>query len=312
MNVLTDLLNDLREKRLWPLAVLLLVAIIAVPVLLSNSSKPVPAAATRTPAVSALPGLPVVSAQSTPSSSHLTGPSRDPFSGSGSSTTSTASTTSTTGTTTSSTTSSSKSGTASGGTSAPSTGTSAPSTTTAPKSIVPAGTPAPKPAPGTLEPSQSYEVALAITNASGGLNTIDPLKRLSVLPNDQQPLLVEMGVLKGGRRVMFAVQPGTVVNGPGVCTPGPIDCEVMSLALDQTESLSQQTPTGVNQVALFAVTNISAADHNSTAAADKARRREDSAGRAVLNHSTLDALSLFQYQPSLGVVVDLRNLQVGG
>jgi hypothetical protein len=32
----------------------------------------------------------------------------------------------------------------------------------------------------------------------------------------------------------------------------------------------------------------------------------------VLSKSNLSALSLFQYEPNLGAVVDLRNLVVGG
>ena len=316
MNVLRDILTDLREKRLWPLAVLLVIAIVAIPLVLSKSTKPAPTASAPTPAVPALPGLPVVSAQTTTSSAHPTGPSRNPF---GTGTGTTASTVSSTTTTTSTATGSTGAGTtttsttsSSGGTSS-SPSTSAPqSTTTPPKSIIPAGTPTPKPAPGTLTSTQSYDVALAETNASGGLNTLDPLQRLSVLPNDGQPLLVELGVLQGGHRVLFAVQPGTVVGGPGTCTPGPIDCEILSLGVDQTESLSVQTASGVNQAALFAVTGIGAVDHGSDAAADKARRQESANGRAVLNNSQLSALSLFRYDPSQGVMLDLRNLQVGG
>jgi hypothetical protein len=155
-------------------------------------------------------------------------------------------------------------------------------------------------------------VTLAITNDAGGVGTIDSLERLSVLPSQQQPMLVELGVLKGGHRVLFAVQPGTVVSGPGVCTPGPIDCEILSLAQDQTEGLAKQSPTGLAAGPLFAVTAISAVEHASAAAADKARRAEALAGRVLLNNSTLDALSLFHYEPSLGTVVDLRNLTIGG
>jgi hypothetical protein len=136
---------------------------------------------------------------------------------------------------------------------------------------------------------------------------------MSVIPNEQQPLLVELGVLKGARRVMFMVQPGTVVNGPGTCTPGPIDCQILSLGQNQTEVLSATTPSGnVVQVADFAVTGISAKTYSSAAAANQARNATSAAGRKLVNSSTLSALSLFQYEPSLGVLVDLRNLTVAG
>ena len=151
-----------------------------------------------------------------------------------------------------------------------------------------------------------------MTNTAGGVNRIDPLERLSVLPSERQPRLVELGVLHDGRRVLFVVQPGTVVAGPGTCTPGPIDCEILSLAQDQIEGISTQSPAGVSPVAQFAITAITTGEHSSVAAAGAVRRRESAAGRRLLNLSTLSALSLFKYRPSLGAVVDLRNLTVGG
>jgi hypothetical protein len=150
-----------------------------------------------------------------------------------------------------------------------------------------------------------------MTDASGGLDTTDPLQRLSVIPSQQQPLLVELGVLQGGNKVLFAVQPGAVVSGPGKCIPGPLDCEILSLGQDQTERLSaQQGSIGASQVALFAITSVTAANHGSAAAANKARGDVSSAGRALLDKSNYPALSLFQYEPSVGSIVDLRNLGV--
>ncbi len=65
-------------------------------------------------------------------------------------------------------------------------------------------------------------------------------------------------------------------------------------------------------MAQFTVTAIKAHDDGSAAAANKARRTESAVGRRLLAQSTSNALSLFRYEPSLGAVVDLRNLTVGG
>jgi hypothetical protein len=166
----------------------------------------------------------------------------------------------------------------------------------------------PKPAPAGLKPTQSYDVGLAVTNSAGGIDTADPLVRLSPVPSAQQPLLVELGVLQNGSRVLFAVEPGTVVNGPGTCTPGPIDCEILALGQDQTESISSQ---GSGAKTLFAVTGISAITHASVADANKTRDGKSAAGQAVLDSTPgLAALSLFKYEPSVGSVVDLRDLGV--
>jgi hypothetical protein len=141
---------------------------------------------------------------------------------------------------------------------------------------------------------------------------LDPLERLSVLPSSQQPLLVEIGVLRRGARVLFALEPGAAVSGPGVCTPGPIDCEIISLAPGQTEGISKQVATGSPPVALLSVNSITVEEHPSVAAANAARRTASDVGRKLIGESPLSALSLFQYDPSVGAVVDLRNLTVGG
>jgi hypothetical protein len=123
-------------------------------------------------------------------------------------------------------------------------------------------------------------------------------------------MLVELGVAQGGRDVLFAVMRGTAVSGPGKCIPGRTDCEILSLAPNQTESLSTRTTTGVVPGPLFAVTGISVDNHVSAAAASRARQAKSAAGRALLSGSRLSALSLFRYEPSVGAVVDLRNLTV--
>lgn len=172
--------------------------------------------------------------------------------------------------------------------------------------------PKPKPIHAGLTSTQSYSVALSSTTAAGGLDTIDSLERLSVLPSERQPLLVYLGVLKGGRDALFVVQPGTVVSGPGVCLPGPTDCEILSLAQEQIESLAQSTGSGSSTVALFAVNAITVDGHASVTAANRARREASAAGRSLLAASTLAALPLFEYQTRVGAVVDLRSLTVGG
>ena len=316
IGLLRRMVSELREKRLWPAAVALLVAIVAVPMALSKSSAatPVAQAPRSTPPPSTGTSLPALNVQSTPAQSRLTGSARDPFSqqrtGTSSNTSQTAATAATSASSAVATAATAAAaGIANGGTGSSTSATTTTSTTT-PTTI----TPNAKPTPTTtaLSATQSYHVTLAITNSSGGLDTVDPLERLSVLPSEQQPMLVELGVLKGGHRVLFVVQRGTVVNGPGICTPGPIDCEILSLGQDQTEALAVQSSTGVVPGPLFAVTAIKTDEQSSAAAADKVRRMESAAGRALLNESTLSALSLFHYDPSLGAVVDLRNLTIGG
>jgi hypothetical protein len=317
MSFASNMLKELRERKLWPIAVILIVALVAVPVLLSKKAP----TNLVTPEVGAgLPystgsTLPAISVKTVPGNSKLAAKGRNPFTpyhiGKATTTATVASVPTTTTTPATSTTGSAGSTSGSSSTSTGGSTSTTPATTPAP-STTRAPTPAPKPAPAGLSATQSYQVSLAITAQGGDLNTIDPLERLTILPNMKQPLLTELGVLQGGRQVVFVVEPGAVVGGPGTCTPGPIDCEILTLSPGQTEGLSQQTSTGSTTVALFSVNSISAADHPTAAAANRARRTASQAGRELLANSPLGAISLFQYDPSVGAVVDLRNLTVGG
>jgi hypothetical protein len=312
MSLIGPVWQDLKAKKLWPVALVLLVAIVAVPVVLSTSSSP-PASGPTQQAQLPTSGLPAVSEHSTPGGGGPGGSARNPFApqpGAGATTTTAATVTPASSSPTAPGGGNATSPSTGGGSSQPSTGgtTTTPSGPPLPK--IPKGKP--KPTTPSLTSTQSYAVTLALTNTTGGIDTIDPLERLSLLPSRHDPLLVELGVLKGGSRVLFAVQQGTFVSGPGTCVPGPIDCQILSLGQDQTETVGIRSATGLLREAMFAVTGIKAVGHGSASAAMKAREAASSVGRTVLNHSSLSALSLFRYEPHAGAVIDLRNLTVGG
>jgi len=325
MNFVQSIISDLRTKRLWPLAVALLLALVAVPVLLSSKAASVPIARTTPPfnpvSTSGVP-IPTLTIEPPPTLSRLNEAPHDPFIQQAAASAPASTSTSASPSTSSVASSLANAGSASGPSGAGSTGGSSPAgggssstpTSTPPLAPVPPSSLSSPPASTStgLTDTESYHVALSITNASGGLEAIDPLERLSVLPSNSSPLLVELGVLKGGNRVLFTVQPGTVVNGPGVCTPGPIDCEILSLAPNQVEQASLASGSDVVPVALFAVTGITIDEHSTVAAANQARSVVSAAGSSLLSTSKLSALPLFQYDPNVGAVVDLRDLTIGG
>ena len=227
MNVFQPLINDLREKRLWPVVIVLVAALVAVPVLLAKPApKPRPAIAAIGAGATTSPisGLPVVTLSSTPQFSHLPGPGRDPF------------------TQQMITTSNQRDGLHDvlPPRAAPvahhrfpwlqleyrerrwwwwhdrPTGSS---TTT---------TPATTPnhhhdhhrrdahgQPRGLTSTESYDVTIAITKPNGGLNTIDPVERLSAAPEQASSrCCIELGVLKGGSAVLFVVAAGNDAQRP--------------------------------------------------------------------------------------------------
>lgn len=327
MSYLNALLTDLRDRKLWPVPLVLLAALVAVPVFLSTSPSP------QHPAP--IPGLAIAAAQpgasvtvdATPVQASLTAGSRDPFtqqklpgapsssttgstgstastasSGTGSSATVSSSTgsVSSSGSHSSSGSSSGANGTYTGGGSATTTGTTG--TTTAPKH--------PAAAAG-LTRDQSYDVMLATPLNNGGFTTTTA-QRGTELPSPQQSQLVELGVAQGGRSVLFAVMPNTVVSGPGSCVPGPLDCEILSLAPNESESIGVPTSTTTHWLGSFTLTSISAHTWSSASQAATQRGAANPAGERLVARTSEHAFSLFSYNPSLGVVVDERNLQVGG
>jgi hypothetical protein len=323
MSHLNALLSDLRERKIWPLAVALLAALVAIPVVLAKhpAPTPVPAAPSVGTAVAATHTGAPVSVSTTPVQPGLPGKSRDPFTPQGSSLTQTPTTAATSTVPAAATAAveaslSSQLASSSGGaslssasTGGSSSGGSSVTVISSPEPSVPASTTPAKgtPAPAGLADDEAYDVALSVTGADGSLDTVDPLPRLSPVPSAAQPLLLELGVLHGGHRVMFVVRPGTAVSGPGECVPGSLDCELLVLSPGQTETVS--TATGD---VLFAVTGISTHRYASAAAARTARQAVSATGNQLLSGLSLKALPLFPYESNLGVVVDQRNLTVGG
>lgn len=341
LNIFRPIITDLREKRLWPIVAALIAAMVAIPILLGSSGSsssaplsPPTGVANVTTGPAAPAGVPAVVETSAPSHARIKGRSRDPFSqqhhgkgtASSSSGSSTGSGASTPLSSTTATTPSSAPSTPSGSTT-PSTATT-PSTTTTPTTTTgPSATP--PPGLSVLTDTESYRVAMSMTTTHGGVVALDPSRRLALLPSARNALLVELGVLRGGRRVLFAVQPGAVVHGPGTCTPGPADCRVLALRVGQIERFAASTNSGSGSgqiVSLssnakappkpapirFAVTSITRWRHASIGDADQARRAESAAGRVLLTRLQSTALALFRYVPSLGAIVDLRNVSIGG
>jgi hypothetical protein len=316
MSLLQNILNDLRTKRLWPVVIGLIAGIVAVPVLLSKTAKSESAPIAQNGSSPGVADTPAISVSNALPHTKLTGHAHDPFIQNVPTTTAPTSApggTSTAGSGASGLTvpgSTSASTSPTGGTATPTSPSTSPGTTTTTTTTTTTSTPTET--PPELTATQVYNVSFSITNQSGGFNTIDPVQRLSVLPSGKQRQMVELGVLQGGKRVLFAVEPGTVLSGPGTCTPGPLDCEILSLAEGQNEDVAKKVSGGVVPIGTFAVTGITKANYASVAAANEARRKESEAGRDLLATSTLSAVSLFEYKPNLGVVVDLRNLTVGG
>ena len=233
-----DLWQDLRAKRLWPVAVAILAATIAVPAFLFKPASSTPPAATA--AQSSGAKLPVVTLDnSSVANSHLNVfKEKNPFKAVGSAA-ATGSTTTTTplGTSVSSAVASANtSGAAATGatTSSSSGGTSASGGTT------PVGPDGNKATPGLHYFTYTVDLHFGLR---GSEKTYKSVKQLDVLPDGAHPVLSFYGVKNGKTAVFFLPDPAFRADGEGKCVPSPANCRFLSLKTDgahNEETLSAQ------------------------------------------------------------------------
>lgn len=336
MTFLRNLAHDLVDKRLWPVAVLLVVALVAAPIVLGRSSapaEPVPATPPDTAiaaggtgaAGTVLPGQAVVSLQQplTGGARYRRGPVRNPFiqnhlpktDAVGSSLVASAAATTASD--------SAKAGAVPDGSgSFTSPGSSAPSSDPF------AGAPS-SPSPGSSSPAPSspkrpssspdtdtndiYRVSLRFGEA-GAQRTIKDIPRLTPLPSSSDPFFVFLGVLRDGKTAVFLVSSDATATGDGACKPRATNCQTIQLKAGETEFFDLSTGTaGViqYQLDLLSVSRRSAA---STAVASERRARESKAGRAILRAAVKQTDLGFDYIPRLGVLKAAKhdNVKDGG
>lgn len=226
MSVINDTWRFLVGRRLWPVAILLVAAAVAVPMLLAKDPAPAPAEAP-TVAVKAdkdavLAEDPIVTQASDGDRSgrrQVLGSRKDPFKpkatptptpkpeaaakaqpgGSGSTGAST--------------------GAAGGDT--PSTGASpAPDTTTP---VVPK-----------KKKYELYELSVRFGDSSGQ-PPHKRVKRLQALPSNSNPVLIYLGVLDDKKTAVFLLDSGVVAEGDGDCKPSRAQCETIQIREGETE-----------------------------------------------------------------------------
>jgi hypothetical protein len=223
-NFLRSVLDDLVEKRLWPVAVALVLAMIAIPVLLSSSAgtPPAPAPPVTSPAVSG-GGLsafePVVSTEGKKSSEirkDLEGfQSKDPFKpqnlgggGSGTAAASASAQPTVDG-----------SAAAGGSSVAPAGGTSGSSGSSG--GTTTSGGDTSTGSSGGSSESKTFYYAYTVDVRFGKEGNLDrkTLTQLRSLPSSQDPVVVFMGVKDDGETAIFLVSSEASTTGEGNCEP---------------------------------------------------------------------------------------------
>jgi hypothetical protein len=298
MNPVRTLINDLIDRRLWPVALALVAALAAVPVLLGGGSS----AATSSPS-DPLANVPATTdgtakaaiSVSTPSTGRKDRPGavRNPFE-------------------------QAKVPTASSSTTLPQT----PQTTTSPST----GT-LPAPSTGGGGSTPGYTVTPVVPGSGGGkrdtpvenvwrvnLRFGEPgqqklrhdVPRLTPLPSATNPFFVFLGVLSDGKTAVFLISSDATATGDGTCKPNPTQCDTIEMKAGDTEFFDvAQGNAGVVQYEL----DLLKVFHNKVsgkAAAAKAARRVNKDGKNVVDELKAEgdkSLGRYIYSYKRGVLV---------
>ncbi len=106
---------------------------------------------------------------------------------------------------------------------------------TRPRRRSPPVAPAPTATPAPDIPAYSIKVRFGTTDGELGTGIFE---RMSVLPDDEAPVLVYRGVEDGGKVAIFELTGAVVADGDGTCAPTPEDCQYLKLHAGETEFIT--------------------------------------------------------------------------
>jgi hypothetical protein len=227
MNVLTTTWRQLVRRRLWPVALLLLAALVAVPVLLAREpAAPAPIApvaiSTEADDTIAEPVVAKVTAEDRDRRRRVLGARKDPFAPAPPKKTKAKS--------------------------AQSDDANAPAPAPKAPEVVPSGggsTPT-TPTGGEPAPEKKYyspgTIIVRFGDPESGNLQRFAVKKFEALPDEELPLLIYMGLTKNGKKAKFLVDAAVEVDGDGICKPHRSSCETIELAVGETEFLDVFDP----------------------------------------------------------------------
>lgn len=302
MRAVRELFGELVQRRLWPVAVLLAVGLVAVPVVLAKHAAPQSGSDVPPPAVAAgapgagQPAEPVVSVAASPDAgAPLRGQAKNPFVQQHvpprvtSTSTATASPGAKNGT---------PSGTTGGSTGSPNPGS---------------GGAAPAPRPKTYVYAT---VDVQFGRAGSPLKEIKDVPRLTPLPSASDPIVIFMGTRSDHETAVFMLSSDVAAQGDGRCVPSAKTCEAIEMRRGGVALLDVTANDGsVTQYELD-LTKVALHTTTSQALASAAFARASTAGRRLLHRSaaTLTLARALRWSPSAGVLTatSLDWLQLDG
>jgi hypothetical protein len=307
MSFLRNLWADLVDKRLWPIAVLLVAALAAVPVLLGGSS----GADEGVAAIPATPGRSVtatdvrVSEETAPSTVAPVGTRHNPFRQPKAKTADTTPEQAPAAQTPS--------------TPAPGGGTGGGAGGAAPGgSTPPAMTPAtPAPSTGAPKPENTKVLRVNLRFGEPGKTkqkAFDDIARLSALPSADEPIVIYLGVKKDRRTAVFLISSDATATGDGACKPSRTNCQTIEMREGDSTFLDIDLGQGPRQFQLD-VRSIAQIDTRDVRKASLARARMSVAGQEFLRSSIESgevSLSGLDYSDKTGTLMSTPRARTAG
>jgi hypothetical protein len=290
MSAVRGLLRDLIDRKLWPIAVLLLAAAIAVPVYLGRSSSdevepPLPGAVQHADTGKASKAA--VSIEDPASDDKRPGGVRNPFKQLHVPKKPTAAQTPA----------------PDAGADQPASGSTGGSDGSEPP-LSPGGTGGSgdgggsKPKPSSGDPLDTYHLSLRFGRAeSAQLKTYHDVARLSPLPTADNPFFVYTGVLKDGKTAVFLLSSDATATGDGHCRPSPKSCQTIEVKEGDTEFFDL-TVGGQDVQYQLDVVRVFKKGASSAVAAAAAHERHSEAGSNLLRKAHRVGSSAFKGQAS--------------
>jgi hypothetical protein len=296
MSAVRNALTDLVDRRLWPVALALVAALVAVPVLLGGGSgAPAPAADPIANATSATSGTAqaAISVSTPPTApQNRPGAVRNPF------VQHKVKVPSDTATNLPASTPPTSVSTPLGG------GFSSPGTVVTP--IIPT---TPKPATTVKD---VWRVNLRFGEA-GDQKVRHDIPRLTPLPSATDPFFIFLGILKDGKTAVFLISSDATATGDGNCKPNPTQCDTIEMRAGDTEFFDvAEGNAGVVQYELDLLKVIDD-KVKGTAAAARAAKRVSKDGKDVVTELKAegdDSLGRYIYSYKRGVLVRRHGLHI--
>jgi hypothetical protein len=298
MNAVLTPFRQLVDRKLWPLAILLIAALAAVPFLLAKEDAPEPI----TPIASA--GVPATTAESATqpivtlgsptdreAARKVLGARKNPFKPAGAAAKAVAAKTTTSPTATGGASGDTDKGkSATGGSSSPVTG-------------------APVVGVSPLQPAvrkktyELYQLKIRFGATSSDDLANRSVKRLTALPAMANPVLVYLGLKKDLKTAVFLVDANTLVVGDGTCVPSPTNCQNLELKKGQTAFIDVLGDGGAS-TAQYQLDYVKVLKRTTTdaKAARAARRAVAKGGRDALR-ANISRVNGWDYDAESGVLV---------